>query len=61
MKREPKCCVCDCTQEIGLLVLAKTRHRKLIQLHHPDAGGAHDVAADLNAALAEAERELGAG
>lgn len=44
-----------------LLVLAKSRHRKLIQLHHPDAGGEHDVAAELNAALAEAERELGGG
>lgn len=42
-----------------LLVLARGRHRKLIQLHHPDKGGSHELAAELNAALAEAERELG--
>lgn len=42
-----------------LLAVAKARHRKLIQLHHPDRGGDVAVAAELNAALAEAERELG--
>lgn len=44
-----------------LLVLAKSRHRKLIQQHHPDAGGTHELAAELNAALAEAEKELSHG
>lgn len=41
-----------------LLLLARSRHRKLIQLHHPDVGGDHAIAAELNAALAEAEAEL---
>jgi hypothetical protein len=41
-----------------LLVLAKSRYRKLIQLAHPDAGGSHERAAEINAALAEAETEL---
>lgn len=41
-----------------LLVLAKARHRKLIARHHPDVGGEHERAAELNAALDEAEREL---
>lgn len=41
-----------------LLVLAKSRHRKLIQLHHPDRGGDAAKAAEINAALAEAEKEL---
>lgn len=41
-----------------LLVLAKSRHRKLIKLHHPDAGGNAELAAEINAALAAAEQEL---
>lgn len=41
-----------------LLAIAKHRHRVLIVLAHPDAGGSHERAAELNAALAEAEREL---
>lgn len=41
-----------------LLVLAKARHRRAIATAHPDAGGDHDRAAELNAALAEAEQEL---
>lgn len=42
-----------------LLAVVKSRYRKLIQLAHPDAGGSHDRAAELNAAMAEAEAELG--
>lgn len=41
-----------------LLLIAKGRHRKLIQEHHPDRGGDGAVAAELNTALAEAEQEL---
>jgi hypothetical protein len=42
------------------MLFVKHRHRELIRKHHPDAGGDHAIAAELNAALAEAERELGA-
>ena len=41
-----------------LLTILKTRYRDLIKRAHPDAGGSHDRAAELNAAIAEAEREL---
>jgi hypothetical protein len=41
-----------------LLAVVKARHRKLIASAHPDAGGDHADAAELNAALAEAEKEL---
>lgn len=41
-----------------LLFLVKHRHRERIKLVHPDKGGDNNVAAELNAALAEAEREL---
>lgn len=41
------------------LTRAKEAHRALIREHHPDRGGEHAVAAELNAAIAEAERELG--
>lgn len=41
-----------------LLVLAKSRYRKLIADAHPDAGGNHVVAAELNVAIAAAEAEL---
>lgn len=41
-----------------LLVLAKARYRKLIAENHPDRGGAHEIAAELGAALAAAETEL---
>lgn len=44
---------------LDLFVLAKARHRAAIQGAHPDVGGSTEVAAELNAALAEAERELG--
>jgi hypothetical protein len=42
-----------------LLAIARSRHRAAIKIAHPDAGGSHDDAAELNAALAEAEQELG--
>lgn len=41
-----------------LLAIAKARHRKLIAEHHPDRGGDHAMAAELNAAIAEAEHAL---
>lgn len=41
-----------------LLVLAKSRHRKLIANHHPDRGGDPAKAAELNIALEEATAEL---
>jgi hypothetical protein len=40
------------------LLVAKARHREAIKRAHPDAGGTHEAAAELNAALAEAEAEL---
>jgi len=43
------------------LATVKTRHRDLIKKAHPDAGGSHEIAAELNAATAEAERELQGG
>jgi len=43
-----------------LLAVVKARHRKLIAEAHPDAGGDVARAAELNAALDEAEKELGA-
>jgi hypothetical protein len=42
-----------------LLALVYARHRAAIKVAHPDAGGSHDQAAELNAAMAEAEAELG--
>jgi len=41
-----------------LLAMLKWRHREMIKEAHPDAGGSHELAAELNAALAEAEQEL---
>lgn len=42
-----------------LLALIYARHSTAIKRAHPDAGGSHDEAAELNAARAEAEAELG--
>lgn len=44
--------------DADLLVIAKQRHRERIKVAHPDAGGDPAIAAELNAALAEAEEEL---
>ena len=41
-----------------LLAVVKSRHRVMIQEAHPDAGGSGALAAELNAALDQAEREL---
>lgn len=41
-----------------LLAIARARHRNAIKTAHPDAGGSHERAAELNAALAKAEVEL---
>lgn len=41
-----------------LLVIARARHRAAIRTAHPDAGGSHELAAELNAAIAAAELEL---
>lgn len=40
------------------LAIMKTRHRDAIKVAHPDRGGDPALAAEINAALAEAEREL---
>lgn len=42
----------------GSIAHVKQRHRELIRQHHPDTGGDHVRAVEINAALAEAEREL---
>jgi hypothetical protein len=41
------------------LAVAKTLHRKLAAKFHPDRGGDHAAAAEINAAMDEAEKELG--
>lgn len=42
-----------------LLAFVKLRHREAIKAAHPDKeGGSHELAAELNAALAAAEQEL---
>lgn len=42
-----------------LLNWARVRHREAIRTAHPDVGGTHERAAELNVALQEAEAELG--
>lgn len=37
---------------------AKANHRRLAMIAHPDRGGTHEAMSELNAALAEAEKEL---
>jgi hypothetical protein len=44
-----------------LLAIAKARHRALIAKAHPDAGGDTAAAAEINAALDQAEQELTRG
>lgn len=44
-----------------LLVIARSRHRKLIAEAHPDRGGDVVRAAEINAALEAAEREITGG
>lgn len=41
------------------LEIAKLAHRQLAFRDHPDRGGSHERMAELNVALADAERELG--
>ena len=43
-----------------LLAVVKQRHRERIKLAHPDVGGDPAIAAELNAALDQAEKELAA-
>lgn len=50
----------DALPDEAALALARVHHRKLITEHHPDRGGDPARAAEINAALDEAERELGA-
>jgi hypothetical protein len=40
------------------LVIVRANYRRLASTAHPDKGGSHDAMAELNAALAEAEKEL---
>ena len=48
----------DVLGKAEILTLVRQRHRDRIRHAHPDAGGSHEDAVELNAALAEAEREL---
>ncbi len=43
----------------AVLAFARTQHRALLQRHHPDRGGSHEAAIELNVALEQAEAELG--
>lgn len=42
------------------MAIIRAAYRVLASRHHPDKGGSHDTMAELNAALAKAEKELGA-
>lgn len=44
-----------------VLAIVRARHRKLIAEVHPDRGGTDAAAAEVNTALAEAEREIEGG
>lgn len=50
----------DVVSQADLLAIVKARHRDKIKQCHPDLGGDAQIAIELNAALSEAERELGA-
>jgi DnaJ-domain-containing protein 1 len=41
------------------MALVRAAYRTLASRHHPDKGGSHETMAELNAALAAAEKELG--
>lgn len=45
----------------AVLAYAKTRHRELVKIHHPDRGGDPATAATINRALDQAVAELGGG
>lgn len=47
------------TRRAAALSAVRDRHRTAIRTAHPDAGGTHERAAELNVALQEAEAELG--
>lgn len=52
--------VYDAIPPSDILAIVRVRHRNAIKVAHPDAGGSHELAAEINNALAEAEQELGA-
>ena len=58
--RDPWRCVLNISRTDGL-AQARSNYKALIRKAHPDMGGNARRAAEINAAMAEAERELGAG
>lgn len=46
------------TQSVVTIADVKAQHRRLAMIAHPDRGGTHEAMSELNAALAEAEKEL---
>lgn len=44
--------------DIRELSIARAAYRVLASRHHPDKGGSHEAMTELNAALAQAEKEL---